>query len=98
TVPELRGRAGADSEAGIGSLLTGSHLRNRSPALILESSREPPRGVARIGRAPVSKTGGWGFESLRPRQPTHGRTRTEQCVASRRPRSGVARRPKSRPA
>ena len=30
------------------------------------SSREPPRGVARIGRAPVSKTGGWGFESLPP--------------------------------
>ena len=25
-----------------------------------------PRGVAQFGRAPVSKTGGWGFKSLRP--------------------------------
>ena len=26
------------------------------------------RGVAQSARAPVSKTGGWGFESLRPCQ------------------------------
>ena len=26
----------------------------------------PPRAVAQFGRAPVSKTGGWGFESLLP--------------------------------
>ena len=28
--------------------------------------RPEPRGVAQLGRAPVSKTGGWGFKSLRP--------------------------------
>ena len=27
---------------------------------------DPRRGVAQSGRAPVSKTGGWGFKSLRP--------------------------------
>ena len=28
--------------------------------------RSRPRAVAQFGRAPVSKTGGWGFKSLRP--------------------------------
>ncbi len=37
-------------------------------SLILCDPANPRRGVARIGRAPVSKTGGWGFESLRPCQ------------------------------
>jgi hypothetical protein len=30
--------------------------------------RRPNRAVAPIGRAPVSKTGCWGFESLQPCQ------------------------------
>ena len=28
--------------------------------------RLPCRGVAQLARAPVSKTGGWGFETLHP--------------------------------
>src|SRR5918996_3814928 len=36
-------------------------LAERSPIRAL-----PQRAVAQFGRAPVSKTGGWGFESLRP--------------------------------
>src|SRR5207245_10273305 len=33
------------------------------PAIL---GRRPRRAVAQFGRAPVSKTGGWGFESLLP--------------------------------
>ena len=32
----------------------------------MAGSREAAEGRSSIGRAPVSKTGGWGFESLRP--------------------------------
>src|SRR5438094_8651731 len=38
-------------------LYTGRRLGSRRPA---------PEGRSSIGRVPVSKTGGWGFESLRP--------------------------------
>ena len=52
--------------AGIAPLpgLEGDHIL-RSPTSRLR--REPgAQGRSSIGRAPVSKTGGWGFESLRP--------------------------------
>ncbi len=39
--------------------------RVRSAALAA-GGKKPPRAVAQFGRAPVSKTGGWGFESLLP--------------------------------
>ena len=32
-----------------------------------------PKGSGSIGRAPVSKTGGWGFESLLPCKYSSGR-------------------------
>jgi hypothetical protein len=38
-----------------------------NPLLLLAfGPPQPPEGSSSIGRAPVSKTGGWGFESLLP--------------------------------
>ncbi len=39
-----------------------------------------PEGSSSIGRAPVSKTGGWGFESLLPCRPLF---RAEDCCVNR---------------
>src|SRR5438309_12120865 len=38
------------------------------------------RSVAQLARAPVSKTGGWGFESLHSCHPSGGRLRTLRAL------------------
>jgi preprotein translocase subunit SecE len=42
----------------------------------------PRRGVAQLARAPVSKTGGWGFETLRPCQAGTARSDTRPSRAA----------------
>ena len=37
--------------------------------IYIDSAVTAPRSVAQLVRAPVSKTGGWGFESLHSCQP-----------------------------
>ena len=39
----------------------------------------PPEGSSSIGRAPVSKTGGWGFESLLPCSTVHSIRHAPRC-------------------
>src|SRR5882724_2626860 len=40
----------------------------RPPRTAPQAGRAPTKGSSSIGRVPVSKTGGWGFESLLPCQ------------------------------
>jgi hypothetical protein len=42
--------------------------RRRFPAFHLDNNRKAKYGVSSIGRVAVSKTVGWGFESLTPCQ------------------------------
>ena len=53
-------------------------------AILAVPARPRPEGSSSIGRAPVSKTGGWGFESLLPcseRRLDHATTRTDLRTA-----------------
>ena len=83
------GRLQRSHPVAVGSLCVDSALRwpgaprasapgNGSSSRV-QAGCEPPKGRSSIGRVPVSKTGGWGFESLRPCEepaPVLGRSRS----------------------
>src|ERR671919_2675913 len=68
----------------------GSRILWAGPA----EARSPiQRAVAQFGRAPVSKTGGWGFESLRPCPEEEMNRQTKRMMQRDRRQQAAVRRP-----
>ena len=61
--------AGRRVASGIGAIILAKRLSVRHIPAAAGLSAAMRRSVAQLARAPVSKTGGWGFESLHSCQP-----------------------------